>query len=148
YITLDAGVAEWYLWSDGSTDQYLTVDSLTFGIGVHTISVIVGNGGCTATDTVTITIDYCPFVDEIAAEIVVSLYPNPNRGRFNLVVENVTADVNIELYDMTGKVVVRETITENDGFRKEFDVTTYPKGLYFLRMTSGEFVKVEKVVIQ
>jgi len=55
-LSAQAGVGETYLWSTGATSQSITVG--TSGPGLYTYWVTVDSaGGCTGTDTTTITVD-------------------------------------------------------------------------------------------
>jgi PKD repeat protein len=55
---LDAGIFEWYEWSDGTTAQTLEVSTA----GIYSVTVTDVNG-CTATASVTVTVEPVPFVD-------------------------------------------------------------------------------------
>lgn len=74
------------------------------------------------------------------AELV--LYPNPNNGQFQLDLVSDNADVTI--YDVTGKVVLRKTISDNE----MIDLSNAGKGIYMVQITSGNTVTNKKVIIK
>ncbi|MBI4646394.1 MAG: T9SS type A sorting domain-containing protein [Bacteroidia bacterium] len=140
-------------WLDDDSSGVLTgsivdCNSAEWGQYYH-FTYIVENGICAADSaTVTIFIDHCEGIAENNHAVAMLIYPNPNKGLFTILMENITEDVNTELLDLTGKAVVRDIIGTDYGFRKDFDVSSLPKGIYFLKVTSPEFVKVEKIVVQ
>ncbi|HTL82962.1 MAG TPA: T9SS type A sorting domain-containing protein [Bacteroidia bacterium] len=72
-----------------------------------------------------------------------SIYPNPSNGIYtigNSTRENTT----IEIFNSTGQVVTSAVQEVNDGL--QFDISNEPAGIYFVRITSGNNVTVERVV--
>jgi len=76
------------------------------------------------------------------------IYPNPSNGKVNLV---LTADnnteVNISVYDITGKVVFDKAIQLNGMQKLSYDFTGFTKGLYFVKYSNGNDVIVKKLNI-
>ena len=70
------------------------------------------------------------------------LYPNPNNGQFQLDLVSDNADVTI--YEVTGKVVLRKTISDNE----MIDLSNAGKGIYMVQITSGNTVTNKKVIIK
>jgi hypothetical protein len=82
---------------------------------------------------------------------VVSIYPNPMRNRayisFNLETEGRT---NIEIFNMSGSKVleVYNGVTEaGRQYTIEFNVGELADGLYFYRLTNGENVLTDRMII-
>jgi hypothetical protein len=138
-IVLDAGAGYVsYLWNDGSTNQTLQVD--TFGTFYVTVE---DTNGCMASDTVVIAY---PVSNNFATFGEVSVYPNPTTGKFYIEIENNVVDgVQLTIADITGKVIVKDVIRTS---RYEVDLTTYNKGLYFVKLVNGTSVEVYKVIIK
>lgn len=79
-----APVGNWvnYAWSGGSGAATLTVDSATFGLGVHSIVVEVTTAsGCVATDTIVVTISPVTGQHTLTKAYALQLYPNPSTGQ-------------------------------------------------------------------
>jgi hypothetical protein len=88
----------------------------------------------------------------IVAEIVKNskqsgykMYPNPNRGNFNIEIDNPSSFVKIEIYDLMGSLVKNIENMASQGF--------YPinlpisSGIYLVKVVNGSTVWVKKVVV-
>ena len=100
---------------------------------------------------------------KINYEIVYSLYPNPNNGKFTLEVntdsyrdDNVKVK-NIEVFNVLGESVLKQTLrsaqparTGTGGGDNLIDLTNQPNGVYFYRVLSeiGSLIGEGKVVVQ
>jgi hypothetical protein len=74
----------------------------------------------------------------------INIYPNPSSGIFNISINSSRFDeAEIEVLDVTGKPV-QKIILGNSAF----NLTNYPKGLYFVKVKIGNSVVVEKVIYQ
>jgi len=71
-----------------------------------------------------------------------SVYPNPVNGITTLQLE-VPAEYSIEIVSMNGQVVMQRQFS---GSSYELDLSSIPKGIYFLTIGSGEFVTTKKIV--
>ena len=68
-----------------------------------------------------------------------SVYPNPNNGRFNLVVSSqwsVVSSNTIEVFDIMGEEVFKETLTPQSS--NSIDLSGKAKGIYLYRVFSAE----------
>jgi len=77
------------------------------------------------------------------------LYPNPNNGLFHIAQENSTdGHIQISVCDIVGKVIYNTSLTSNvSGL--DMDLTSQPKGLYFVRVTNSKGESgVQKLVIE
>jgi hypothetical protein len=55
----------------------------------------------------------------------------------------------LTITDMNGKTVYTEQLPETDGkTSKEIDLSKYGKGMYSIRLSKGEKVIVEQVVVE
>jgi hypothetical protein len=79
----------------------------------------------------------------------VLVYPNPSDARFNLKITNITGKLDLSLMDITGQILKQEAVNSVNGFYKtEIDLTTYPKGVYFLRLQGDNISKVERLILR
>lgn len=151
-INLDAGFGfQSYLWSDNSLNQTLLVDSMTFGMGTHAFSVIVNDTlGCSAKDSVEITINNCTGIEDITDRFDIGVYPNPTKGKVNLsIVGSETANLNVCLLSLTGQVLWCEDVAKtSDKLIKEIDLSMLAKGLYYLKISSNDKIMIQKIVLQ
>ena len=149
-IVLDAGAGfVSYLWSDNSTNQTLLVSYPNFNIGNNTIWVeVTDSTGCIGTDTVVINI--ISGIEEYIMNDFASIYPNPNKGEFDVKFNSQNnTETKILILNSKGQLVSDYLFTPNN--QKDiihFDLSTYPKGLYFIRIISDKYTINKKIIIQ
>ena len=76
-------------------------------------------------------------VDDIATISGLKLYPNPNNGRFTLIVEGVNADATLAIINTLGQTIYTERLTVNGTFKKEIDLQNVVTGIYLLRLKNN-----------
>ena len=77
-------------------------------------------------------------INEISSEGI-SVYPNPSNGVFNINVEN---NYNLEVFDITGRVINTRTLTGNTS------IELNTSGVYFLRFSNEKGSFTQKVIVQ
>ena len=150
-LSVDSGYVD-YIWSTGDTTHTITVDTSGLGIGTHDVWVVVTDSlGCTATDTIEITIDDCTGIHEFTSKGEINIYPNPNKGMFNLEIQDIEdSRIEVCIYNFNGQKIVCEQIKQNfkNGFVKSYDLSTQPKGVYLIRLTGNTTQITERIIIQ
>ncbi len=78
----------------------------------------------------------------------IDLFPNPNNGTFTVRFSTWSkALTTISIIDVSGKEVYRENIKDFNGrYDNQIDISTAPKGTYFLNIIQGEKVFTEQFV--
>jgi Secretion system C-terminal sorting domain len=81
-----------------------------------------------------------------SSKIDIKAYPNPNNGRFDVVVESLSENTVLDLYDMTGRKVHSQSLKSENN---QIDVTPLNTGTYILicRDSNNSIGKL-KVVIE
>ena len=85
---------------------------------------------------------------------VLTAYPNPNReGRLNINITEVGKDVTsigVEMYDLHGRKVYSNMVPAQAGtFNTTLDLNgDLSNGVYLMRVTTGEQVITQRMVIQ
>ena len=75
------------------------------------------------------------------SNIAFNVYPNPAKGMLNI---NVQANYQYELFNNMG-----QRITTGNGFGlKQINVNGLAKGIYVLRITTGNQTEIQKVTIE
>lgn len=75
----------------------------------------------------------------------ISVFPNPNNGRFTISVnQKQSNDLNIQLTNIQGQIVYNKIVTGVLSHQEEINLTDYSKGLYFLRVNNH----VKKIIVQ
>jgi hypothetical protein len=79
--------------------------------------------------------------NKVASDLSVSLFPNPASDYVYLNLGTNNAPVNIELFDMQGRMV--SSLKSSESLMR-WDATSLAKGLYMFRVSNGEQVEVRK----
>lgn len=72
-----------------------------------------------------------------------SLYPNPSNGFINIQSKNVEIS-KVQLFTITGQKVLDQKGLVNGGI----DVSTYSKGIYILKIESGDKFYTNKIIVE
>jgi hypothetical protein len=98
--------------------------------------------------------------EEVIVEIAVGLvegdayqnirtYPNPTEGALTVEFGHSLSDVQVELIDLTGKVILADTWTKLlEGEMKVLDLQGLASGSYVLRLISEEGMRTEKIRVK
>lgn len=86
-------------------------------------------------------------VDDINSKLI-SIYPNPSFGVFVLSLKNSYEKIDIDIIDVTGKIVLRKKRISIADNKYLLDMTGYSKGLYFARIKTEEIITLKKLVLQ
>ena len=104
--------------------------------GEYLVWVTVSNGECETTDTITVTVETCTFVDEMAA-MEIQLYPNPVRDMATFTVTGYEGAISYTVVDLSGREMTFETVAVASESVHTVDVSTLAPGVYVLRITTG-----------
>ena len=126
----------------GATNDTLTVSNLTLANNNQQFRCVINAGVCNDTsNTAILTVINYVGINE-ANKNIFSFYPNPTTGLVNIKGCNIEK---VYLSDITGKIL--STINCNTD-KMQIDLSPYAKGVYFIKLVSGENVRVEKVELQ
>jgi hypothetical protein len=89
--------------------------------------------------------NYGDVEQERFAEKQITLYPNPNNGRFTLQLSNFDSRAQVMVVNLLGKVMHQAIVTETDYF--EIDMLNAPRGVYTVVVSDNETVKTSKMVV-
>jgi len=137
-----------------STFQYDIEDSLVYFVEVRNQDVyriiFTGFGGSSNGNfifTKELVGNTVGIEDNTITNQILSIYPNPTSTTVNLTFEG-SENTQIALFDVTGKQVFAKS-NSNLGLNQEtIDVSNFPKGMYFLTLTSENNKSTQKVIIQ
>ncbi len=76
-------------------------------------------------------------------------YPNPNNGKFNLIMNNENSLMNneVSIYNILGdKIYYNPKFNEQTS--NEIDLSAFQKGIYFIKIYDKEKTNLRKIVIQ
>lgn len=131
-LTLDAGgTFSSYSWSTGDTKQSITIDAADYNFGDHDFYVTAEDTNfCESTDTTTVTIDDCTFIEENSFHISVS--PNPAKDR--ITIQTGERIQEIRIFNISGKqkMVRKEIYSRNH----QLDINSLEKSTYILQIVT------------
>jgi hypothetical protein len=133
YIILNAGPgADTYLWSTGSHEQTIIVDTVSHGLGLLQVWVYATKGSCVSKDTTNITFVNCTGIGEKKPGGLLTLYPNPFNQDITIEIHDQpgTAD-RAEILDSRGEIITAKPVISKI---TRFQTKTFPSGIYFIRL--------------
>jgi hypothetical protein len=85
-------------------------------------------------------------VNQITQENELQLYPNPNNGKFLLLVnDNASGAIKISISNLLGEMIfLEQTLNEKT---KEIDLTSVVSGTYFVHVQTSSKNYTQKVII-
>ena len=84
-------------------------------------------------------------VDEVSAAEV-NVHPNPTNDIINVSIENITADVQITLYNSVGQVVYTQNEAVDNGLNTVINLGDFSNGTYILQVRSEEGIWMKRVI--
>ena len=99
-------------------------------------AVLTVSNGCGSNNITKLVEITCLIGIDESLQGLLSLYPNPNNGLFQLGFENLQSDqVQLEITDLLGHVIQRKTVEVTaSSFRHEVDLRAHAKGTYLLKL--------------
>lgn len=137
------------LWSNGSTEANITVDTLGFGYGVQTYWVdLVSAEGCVSrSEEVRIEFLDCTSLHEQKQSLEISAYPNPTDGIIELNVAGTNGrKAQLEVLHASGQRVIATQVDTANTIH--IDLTGKPKGVYTIILRQEQLVGTMKVVLK
>jgi len=79
----------------------------------------------------------------------VNVFPNPSQGLFtiDLGAQGAIEDAGIEVYDLSGKRIMEHTIKAG-GNSYSLDLSSYPKGIYLVKINRNNTIETHQVQLQ
>lgn len=85
-------------------------------------------------------------IDPVSPDVRFSVSPNPATSVVKLNVAGVSGMVNCSILDMSGRVIYNREI--NAEVENTINVSNFPAGAYFVRITNNTFSKIEKLIVK
>jgi PKD repeat protein len=140
-IALSGSGADTYTWDNGVVDGVLFSPTMT---NVYTVTGTDANG-CQNTDDVTVTVLDCLGFNE-GETTVFSVYPNPASDILTIERENPSEYSHIRIYDMAGKLVYDQIVTDNP---LVINVNQWERGAYTISFTNDDDKMISgRIVLQ
>jgi len=100
----------------------------------------------------------CNSVEEVVEKCIVptesvingtqfSIFPNPVESEVYIELDNLNSEIEISITNITGDIIHRELVSFSGGARLvTFDVANYPAGVYFLSISNGKEIQVQRFI--
>ena len=117
--------------------------------GTYTITLTAINYNCTTiTSQNIVVLEFGVGVNEVLLDRQLAVYPNPNTGQFTVELDlEEPSDLQIELNNVLGQRVYQNRLQKQSYWRKEFDMTSYSKGIYMLNIATESGVLQRRIII-
>jgi hypothetical protein len=115
------------------------------------ILMVTDSAGCTAYDSIFVTVDTCVGMPDPAVNIAFSIFPNPNQGKFKAVAkgEFPSDQALIIVSDMQGRIVAQQQVEARNGtIEQSFQFPSLSKSMYQVQLQIGDLVFSRKMIIQ
>jgi len=151
-LTLDAGnPGSSYLWSTGETSQTISINGEEYEDGNYDFSVLVTlESGCENGGGITIEIKDCTSIDENQQLVNISVFPNPNKGIFNVQLNTKNSQsILLSIMNLSGMIVYEsENLEIKDSHSMQIDLSNIANGVYSIFVIGENGTTEKKVILQ
>lgn len=145
-VTLNAnasGASYQWIDCDNGNAEILGANAQTFVATQNgDYAVVVTENGCSDTSS-------CMTVNSAGIEesefTLLQIYPNPSSGSFTIDFGKEYSELNMELVDVSGKVILTMEVSNKEKMELAFDA---PKGIYFLKIMHADNNEIVRLVKQ
>ena len=74
-----------------------------------------------------------------------NIYPNPSNDNITISSPSLTGITQLSIFNVSGKKIIDRQLTVNEN---RIDISTLPRGVYFVRVQNEKMVEVGKMVKQ
>jgi hypothetical protein len=140
-LQLTAGGADTYVWLPGNA----TTSVITVNLSSSVQYTVTGTDSknCVNTASVSITVDPCTGVAESSLSQYITVYPNPSNGVINARF-GFDGSKNVIVTNAVGAVIDQQV---TDAHSYTADLSSFAKGIYFVKVVAGQSTAVFKVVL-
>ena len=76
------------------------------------------------------------------------VYPNPNKGNFNVQFKNAATDkIDIKIHDMSGRLIFEKNYSNQGDFNENIQLSSVQSGVYLMSVYDGENSQVKRLII-
>lgn len=114
------------------------------GLGTHTLTYTLVDGGCTLVQGQTIVVEECLSIDQTLAGVT-KIYPNPSNGQFAIEL-NSSDEIQLQVVTVDGKVILATQQLKNG--LNTIQLSGVSQGVYILKLTSANGQYTQRISIQ
>jgi hypothetical protein len=144
-LTFTGTGATSYEWTSNNPAMVLLGSPVVFYLNSSATFTVTGTdaNGCQNTQLLSISVDACTGIGELSGSGALNVYPNPTSGQ--LTVDFGGAGGQVTVTDVTGRII---TVAETEGYTLGIDLSSNAAGVYYVKVESGESLRVVKVIRQ
>ncbi len=105
---------------------------------------IINNAGCISEKCTTVKVDLVG-LNDLDAQDIFNVYPNPNAGVFNVTVNDPASNLNIVIMDATGKVI--KTVDTDASGTYNVNISDVAAGVYMVQVINGNYSAMQRVTV-
>ena len=88
-------------------------------------------------------------INETNNSLTYQIYPNPTKGIVTININGINTYLELQIVNVQGITIASEKLAKgNSTYHQEIDLSMYPRGIYFVKLTNKNFTKVEKLILQ
>ena len=76
-----------------------------------------------------------------------AIYPNPNKGTFNVQFSEIVSDYSVQVVDQMGRVVFNVDFTNQNNLTQTIALNSASSGMYFVVVKSNDSVATTKIIV-
>ncbi|MBU8892228.1 MAG: T9SS type A sorting domain-containing protein [Bacteroidales bacterium] len=95
-----------------------------------------------------ITVSFPDAIEDILANDRIRIYPNPTSDKIFIEVDIDNDNLSVEVLSVSGQILLNKVIKSNGVTKDELDLSSYPKGVYFIRIFNNQFNFTDKILLQ
>jgi len=137
--------------SGSGLGQY-TVDltGLEQGTTYYARSYAINSRGIAYGNCVSFTAGVTGAITIINPDLDLTVYPNPNKGNFTFSINsNIQEDISLKLINSMGQIIEeRNILSASVNHTEQFNLSHLSKGIYYLHISSKQYQRSEKIVVQ
>lgn len=155
YFSSDNGITGYELWKTDGTEAgtALVADLLPGSTGSSPSGFTIFNGtlfftaqSASAGMELWSCVASSSSISDVKSENSISVYPNPSNGIFQLSIDNTQLEKGaLEIYNLFGERVYSAS---NIKQQMQIDLSAFSKGIYFVKINSGDKIYSKKIVVQ
>ena len=105
---------------------------------------IINTAGCISEECRTVKVDLVG-LNDLDAQDIFNVYPNPNAGVFNVTVNDPASNLNIVIMDATGKVI--KTVDTDASGTYNVNISDVAAGVYMVQVINGNYSAMQRVTV-
>lgn len=74
----------------------------------------------------------------------ISVYPNPTSGIFNITLKGIDAQLRVVIVNSQGQEIYSSSLNNSS----QIDLTSQPRGVYFVKIIGNDVLKTEKLIVK